>query len=151
MSTMQNLTLLDTEDLSVFKDKLENLNLQLTWVGQGMRESHLVYLAQLQLKKSRYKTDNEAHRSPILQLELLFAPYLTSILYLNALIAYGDFLTVAQLQKNIPTKNPLKQKPPIVPSQNILKLWASLLLSRMSLVVNLLLNTSCIRRLGLVP
>jgi hypothetical protein len=78
MSTMQNLTLLDTEDLSVFKDKLENLNLQLTWVGQGLSESHLVYLAQLQLKKSRYKTGIEAHRSPILQLELLFAPYFSS-------------------------------------------------------------------------
>jgi hypothetical protein len=60
MSTMQHLTLLDAEDLSVYKDKLENLNLQLTWVGQGMSEGHLVYLAQLQLKKSHYKTDIEA-------------------------------------------------------------------------------------------
>jgi hypothetical protein len=60
MSTMQNLTLLDTEDLSVFKDKLENLNLQLTWVGQGMSDSDLVYLAQLQLKTFRYKSDIEA-------------------------------------------------------------------------------------------
>ncbi len=55
MATVQNLTLLDTEDLSTYKDKLENYNLQLAWVGQGMSDSHLVYLAQLQLKKSRYK------------------------------------------------------------------------------------------------
>jgi hypothetical protein len=33
MSAIQPLTLLDTEDLSIFKDKLENYNLQLTWVG----------------------------------------------------------------------------------------------------------------------
>jgi hypothetical protein len=57
---MQNLTLLDTEDLSVCKDKLESFNLQLTWVGQSMSESHLVYQAQLQLKTSRYQKDVEA-------------------------------------------------------------------------------------------
>jgi hypothetical protein len=60
MSSMQNLQLLDNEDLSVYKDKLENLNLQLSWVGQGMPESYLIHLAQSQLKKSRYGKDIEA-------------------------------------------------------------------------------------------
>ena len=45
---MQNLQLSDSEDLNVYKDKLENLNLQLTWVGQGMPELYLIHLAQHQ-------------------------------------------------------------------------------------------------------
>jgi len=48
---------------------------------------------------SREKTDNGGQRTSIPQVGPLFAPYLTSVLYLNALIAYRDFLTVAQLQK----------------------------------------------------
>jgi len=48
---MQNLQLSDSEDLNVYKDKLENLNLQLSWVGQGMPEPYLIHLAQHQLKK----------------------------------------------------------------------------------------------------
>ncbi len=46
MSSMQNLQLSDSEDLNVYKDKLENLNLQLSWVGQGMPEPYLIHLAQ---------------------------------------------------------------------------------------------------------
>jgi len=57
MATMQTLKLLDMEDPSIYKAKLENLNLHLTWVGQGMSDAHLVYLTQLQLKQSRYKAD----------------------------------------------------------------------------------------------
>jgi hypothetical protein len=60
ISSMQNLVLLDTEDLSSYKDKLENYNLQLSWVGQEMSSSFLVHLAQTQLGKSRYKNDIEA-------------------------------------------------------------------------------------------
>jgi hypothetical protein len=52
ISSMQFLTLADTEDLSVYRDKLENYNLQLSWVGQEMSPSFLVYLAQSQLGKS---------------------------------------------------------------------------------------------------
>jgi len=52
ISSMQSLTLVDTEDLSVYQDKLENYNLQLSWVGQEMSPSFLVYLAQSQLSKS---------------------------------------------------------------------------------------------------
>jgi hypothetical protein len=33
MVSMQNLQLLDNEDLSTYKDELENLNFQLSWVG----------------------------------------------------------------------------------------------------------------------
>jgi len=54
MATMQNLQLHDSDDLSKYKDKLDNLNLQLSWVGQGMLESYLIHLAQSQLKTSRY-------------------------------------------------------------------------------------------------
>jgi hypothetical protein len=39
---------------------LENRNLQLSWVGQGMPESYLFHLAQSQLKKSRYGKDIDA-------------------------------------------------------------------------------------------
>jgi len=60
MLLIQSLELLDTEDLCVYHDKLENLHLQLSWVGQGMSESHIVYLAQTHLKKSRYKKDIDA-------------------------------------------------------------------------------------------
>jgi hypothetical protein len=48
MSSMQNLQLSDSEDLNVYKDKLGNLNLQLSWVGQGMPELYLIHLAQHQ-------------------------------------------------------------------------------------------------------
>jgi len=60
MATMQNLQLHDSDDLSKYKDKLDNLNLQLSWVGQGMLESYLIHLAQSQLKTSRYGKDIEA-------------------------------------------------------------------------------------------
>jgi hypothetical protein len=45
MSSIQNLQLQDSEDLNIYRDKLENLNLQLSWVGQGMPESCLIHLA----------------------------------------------------------------------------------------------------------
>jgi len=51
MSSMQNLQLSDSEDL-VYKDKLENLNLQLSWVGQGMPEPYLIHLAQHHVSSS---------------------------------------------------------------------------------------------------
>jgi hypothetical protein len=54
ISSMQSLELLDSEDLSSYKNKLENYNLQLSWVGQEMSPSFLVFLAQSQLGKSRY-------------------------------------------------------------------------------------------------
>ncbi len=57
ISSMQTLVLLDSEDLSIYRDKLENYNLQLSWVGQEMSDSFLVFLAQSQLSKSRYKDD----------------------------------------------------------------------------------------------
>jgi hypothetical protein len=60
MSSVQNLQLLDSEDLSIYKDKLENLNLQLSWVGQGMHESYFIHLAQHQLKKSHHGKNIEA-------------------------------------------------------------------------------------------
>ncbi len=60
VSSMQSLELLDSEDLCVYKDKLENYNLQLSWVGQEMSPSFLVFLAQSQLGKSRYSKDIEA-------------------------------------------------------------------------------------------
>jgi len=60
MSSMQSLQLSDSEDLSIYRDKLENLNLQLSWVGQGMNESYPLHLAQHQLKSSRYGKDIEA-------------------------------------------------------------------------------------------
>ncbi len=34
--------------------------MQLSWVGQGMPESYLIHLAQVQLKTSRYSKDIEA-------------------------------------------------------------------------------------------
>jgi hypothetical protein len=61
ISSMQNLELLDSEDLNTYKDKLENFNLQLSWVGQEMSPSFLVFLAQSQLGKSRYA---QRHYSP---------------------------------------------------------------------------------------
>jgi hypothetical protein len=60
ISSMLALELLDAKDLSVYKDKLENYNLQLSWVGQEMSPSFLVHLAQSQLGKSRYKHDIDA-------------------------------------------------------------------------------------------
>lgn len=60
IASMQSLELLDTEDLSVYKDKLENFNLHLYWVGQEMSQSFLVHLAQSQLEKSRYRRDIDA-------------------------------------------------------------------------------------------
>jgi len=60
ISSMQSLSLGDLEDLSVYRDKLENFNLQLSWVSQEMSPLFLVYLAQSQLGKSRYKADIEA-------------------------------------------------------------------------------------------
>jgi hypothetical protein len=51
ISSMQALELLDIEYLSVYKDKLENYNLQLSWLGQEMSPSFLVHLAQMQLGK----------------------------------------------------------------------------------------------------
>jgi hypothetical protein len=60
MSSMQNLQLSDSEDLIVYRDKLENLNFQLSWVGQGILESYLIHLAQYQPKTSRYGKDIEA-------------------------------------------------------------------------------------------
>jgi hypothetical protein len=51
---------LETEDLSVYKDKLENYNLQLSWVGQERSPSFLVHLAQTQLGNLWYKNDIEA-------------------------------------------------------------------------------------------
>ena len=58
--SMQYLVLADTEDLSIYRDILENYNLQLSWVGQEMSPSFLVYLAQSQLSKSRYQKDIES-------------------------------------------------------------------------------------------
>jgi hypothetical protein len=55
MSFVHSLMLLYTEDLSVHKDKLQNVNLQLTWVGQGMSDLHLV---DFQLKKFYQKDDD---------------------------------------------------------------------------------------------
>jgi hypothetical protein len=52
INAMQTLQLQDYEDLSVYHDKLENYNLQLSWVGQEMSSSFLVFLAQSQLAKS---------------------------------------------------------------------------------------------------
>jgi hypothetical protein len=52
--SMQNLELLDTEDLSIYRTKLENYNLQLSWVGQAIYTYVLLFLALSQLKKSRY-------------------------------------------------------------------------------------------------
>jgi hypothetical protein len=60
ISSMRSLELLDSEDLSVYKDKLENYNLQLSWVGQEMSPSFLVHLAQTHLRQSRKKQDIEA-------------------------------------------------------------------------------------------
>jgi hypothetical protein len=57
---MQNLTLADTEDLSTYWDKLENYNLQRSWVSQEMSPSFIVYLAQSQVSKSHYQKDIEA-------------------------------------------------------------------------------------------
>jgi hypothetical protein len=56
-SSMQMLELLDTEDFSIHQDKLENYNLQLSWVRQEMSSSFLVFLAQSQASKSHYKED----------------------------------------------------------------------------------------------
>jgi hypothetical protein len=39
---------------------MENLNLQLSWEGQGMPEPYLIRLAQHQLKKKRCGKDIEA-------------------------------------------------------------------------------------------
>ncbi len=60
ISSMQSLELHDSEDLSVYKDKLENYNLQLLWVGQEMSNSFLVFLVQFKLSKSHYKADINA-------------------------------------------------------------------------------------------
>jgi hypothetical protein len=60
ITLMQTLQLQDYEDLNVYRDKLENFNLQLSWVGQEMSSSFLVFLAQSQLAKSHYKKDIEA-------------------------------------------------------------------------------------------
>jgi hypothetical protein len=57
ISSMQSLVLADTEDLSAYRDKLENYNLKLSWAGQEISPSFLVCLAQSQLGKSRYKDD----------------------------------------------------------------------------------------------
>jgi hypothetical protein len=57
IASMQSLELPDYEDLSAYKNKLENFNLQLSWVGQEMSPSFLVFLAQSQLGKSRYAKD----------------------------------------------------------------------------------------------
>jgi hypothetical protein len=59
MTSMQNLTLLDIEDLSVYKDKLETsiYNSHGLDIGQGISDLHLMYLVQLQLNQSRYQTD----------------------------------------------------------------------------------------------
>jgi hypothetical protein len=57
IASMQSLELLDTEDLSSYKNKLKNYNLQLSWVGQEMSPSFLVFLAQSQLGKSHYESD----------------------------------------------------------------------------------------------
>jgi hypothetical protein len=54
ITSMQSLELHNHEDLSVYKNKLENFNLQLSWVGQEMSPSFLVFLAQSQLSKSCY-------------------------------------------------------------------------------------------------
>jgi len=56
------LQLHDSDDLSKYKDKLENLNLQLSWIGQGMPESYLIHQAQTQLKTSRYGKDIELYK-----------------------------------------------------------------------------------------
>lgn len=60
INSMQTLQLQDYKDLSVYRDKLENFNLQLSLVGQKMSSSFLIFLAQSQLAKSRYKKDIEA-------------------------------------------------------------------------------------------
>jgi hypothetical protein len=108
---MQTLVLLDTEDLSVYKDKLENYNLQLSWGGQEMSPSILVHLAQTQLGKSRYKTDIEA-------LQMSHTASGTSFTSLTDLcdglecldklqgLPYGG---AAPLQKTTPPKVPLKK------------------------------------------
>jgi hypothetical protein len=38
MTSLQNLQLPDSNNLSKYKHKMENLNMQLSWVGQGMPE-----------------------------------------------------------------------------------------------------------------
>jgi hypothetical protein len=57
---MQTLILLDTEDLNEYWNKLENYNLQLSWVGQEMSPSFLIHLAQMQPSKSHYAKDIES-------------------------------------------------------------------------------------------
>lgn len=44
ISSVQTLTIADSEDLSVYRDKLENYNLQLSWVGQEMSPSHSLFI-----------------------------------------------------------------------------------------------------------
>jgi hypothetical protein len=44
----------------VYSNKLENYNLQLSWVGQEMSPSFLIHLAQMQLSKSRHAKDIES-------------------------------------------------------------------------------------------
>ncbi len=60
ITSMQSLQLLDSEDLHIYKGKLENYNLQLSWVGQEMSPSFILHLAQTQLSKSRYAKDIES-------------------------------------------------------------------------------------------
>jgi len=51
--------LLNSEDLCVYWDKLKKYNSQLSWIRQYMHDSHLVYLAQMQFKKSHYQKEIE--------------------------------------------------------------------------------------------
>jgi hypothetical protein len=114
ISSMQALVLLDTEDLSVYRDKLENYNLQLSWVNQDMSSSFLVHLAQTQLSKSRYKHDIEAlqisHTASGTSFTSL-ADLCDGLERLDKLkgLPYGG---AAPIQKPTPSKTPIPSKKP---------------------------------------
>jgi hypothetical protein len=112
ISSMQTFTLLDTKDLSIYHDKLENYNLQLSWVGQNMSPSFLVHLAQTQLGKSRYKNDIEAlqmsHTTSGTSFKTL-ADLCDGLERLDKLkgLLYGG---AAPIQKPTPSKTPQNKK-----------------------------------------
>jgi hypothetical protein len=112
ISSMQTLTLLDTEDLNIYRDKLENYNLQLSWVGQDMSPSFLVHLAQTQLGKSRYKNDIEvlqmSHTASGTSFKSL-ADLCDGLERLDKLkgLPYGG---AAPIQKPMPSKTPQNKK-----------------------------------------
>jgi len=89
---MQNLQLPDSEDLISYRDKLENLNMQLSWVGQGMPEPYLIHLAQTQLKYPDMTRTLRLFKS---QTQLLVPPSALSRISswdLNVLIASRAYL-----------------------------------------------------------